>query len=89
MIMGGSDEAKQDHPAQKPVAPVRDPDPQPPAGRASSVYDPFLAQGTAHRRRRDASAGRCYAMEIDPRYVQVAIERWERFTGQTAVRVEP
>jgi len=24
---------------------------------------------------------RCYAMEIDPKYVQVAIERWQAFTG--------
>ena len=29
---------------------------------------------------------RCYAMEIDPKYVQVAIERWQRFTGRTAER---
>jgi DNA modification methylase len=25
-------------------------------------------------------------MEIDPKYCQVAIERWQNFTGQTAVR---
>jgi DNA modification methylase len=31
---------------------------------------------------------RCYAMEIDPKYVQVAIERWQRFTGRTAERVD-
>lgn len=27
----------------------------------------------------------CYAMEIDPRYCDVIIKRWEAFTGQTAV----
>ena len=27
---------------------------------------------------------RCYAMEIAPAYVQVAIERWEKFTGRKA-----
>jgi DNA modification methylase len=26
---------------------------------------------------------RCYAMEIDPKYVQVAIERWRSFSGQS------
>jgi len=29
---------------------------------------------------------RCYAMELDPRYAQVAIERWQAFTGREAVR---
>jgi DNA modification methylase len=31
---------------------------------------------------------RCYALEIDPRYVQVAIERWQPFTGETAVKID-
>ncbi len=31
---------------------------------------------------------RCYAMEIDPKYVQVAIERWQAFTGQKAERID-
>ena len=29
---------------------------------------------------------RCYAMEIEPKYVQVAKERWEAFTGSEATR---
>lgn len=29
----------------------------------------------------------CYMMELDPRYVDVIIERWERFTGQKAVKL--
>lgn len=30
--------------------------------------------------------GRCaYAMELDPRYVDAAIDRWEKFTGEKAV----
>ncbi len=29
----------------------------------------------------------CYMMEIDPRYVDVTIDRWERFTGRKAERV--
>jgi DNA modification methylase len=31
---------------------------------------------------------RARGMEIDPRYVAVAIERWENFTGQKAERVD-
>jgi hypothetical protein len=27
----------------------------------------------------------CFGMEIDPAYVDVAVERWEKFTGKQAV----
>lgn len=30
----------------------------------------------------------CYGMEIDPIYVDVIIKRWEKFTGEKAVRVD-
>jgi DNA modification methylase len=49
------------------------------------VFDPFSGSGTtiiaAERTRR-----RCYAIELEPRYVQVAIERWEAFTGRKATK---
>lgn len=52
----------------------------------ATVLDMFLGSGStliaAERLGR-----RCYGMDIDPRYVQVAIERWEAFTGRTARRV--
>ena len=51
-----------------------------------NVYDPFVGSGTtiiaAERLGR-----RCYAMEIEPRYCDVAIKRWEDYTGQKAVKV--
>jgi DNA modification methylase len=86
MIMGGSDEAKVDHPTQKPVALYEAPIANH-LRRSEAVFDPFLGSGTTlvaaeHLGRR------CYGMEIDPGYVQVAIERWQTFTGQTAVRVD-
>ena len=28
-----------------------------------------------------------YSMELDPKYVDVIIDRWEKFTGQQAVKV--
>lgn len=30
---------------------------------------------------------KCYAMELDPKFVDVAIKRWELFTNQKAVLV--
>src|SRR5690606_7100080 len=31
---------------------------------------------------------RCYMMELDPHYCQVIIDRWEKFTGDKAVKLE-
>jgi DNA modification methylase len=55
--------------------------------RGDIVLDPFLGSGTtllaAER------VGRtCYAIEIDPAYVDVAIRRWQRLTGGHAVRAD-
>ncbi len=86
MIMGGSTEAKQDHPAQKPVllfeTPIRN---HLEAGEA--VYDPFLGSGTCLVAA-ETLGRRCYGMEVDPRYVQLSIERWQGLTGQRAVLVD-
>jgi DNA modification methylase len=46
--------------------------------------DPFLGSGSTLIAAE--SVGRvCRAMEIDPRYVDVAVLRWQRFTGKQAV----
>ena len=51
------------------------------------TYDPFVGSGTsiiaAEQEKR-----RCLAMEIDPVYCDVAIQRWEDFTGKVASKVE-
>jgi DNA modification methylase len=53
------------------------------AGEA--VYDAFAGSGTAIIA--SEKLGRaCYAMEIDPTYVQAAVTRWEAFTGAKAMR---
>jgi DNA modification methylase len=84
--MGGSTEAKLDHPTQKPLllfeTPIRN---HLKAGGA--VYDPFLGSGTALIAA-ERTGARCYALEIDPLYVEVALRRWERFSGQAAVRAD-
>jgi DNA modification methylase len=45
------------------------------------AYDPFIGSGTtiiaAEQMRRT-----CYGIELDPIYVQVALERWQAFTGE-------
>jgi DNA modification methylase len=86
MIMGGSEEEKQDHPAQKPVllyeTPIRNH-----LAPGELVYDPFLGSGTCLVAA-ETLGRRCLAMEIEPRYVQVSIERWQGLTGAQAVRVD-
>ena len=51
--------------------------------RGQVVLDPFVGSGTtiiaAERLGR-----RCYAMEIEPRYCDVVIQRWEDYTGGKA-----
>jgi len=71
------------HPTVKPVALVADAilDCSAPG---EIVMDTFLGSGTtliaAERTRRI-----CYGMELDPRYVDTAIRRWQRLTGGHAV----
>jgi DNA modification methylase len=53
------------------------------SARHDIVLDPFLGSGTsiiaAER------TGRiCYGLELDPRYVDVTIRRWQAYTGDHA-----
>lgn len=51
------------------------------------VYDPFVGSGSTIVAAE--TLGRwCYGLDIDPGYVQVAIERWQNFTGLTAERLD-
>ena len=34
----------------------------------------------------DGATFRCYASEIEPKYVDVAVKRWEQYTGKKAKR---
>lgn len=51
------------------------------------VYEPFSGSGTTLLAC-ERLGRRCCAIELEPKYVQVAIERWEKFTGKKAKRVE-
>lgn len=74
--------ASEQHPTMKPVALVeqmiRNSCPQ-----GGLVYDPFCGSGTTLIAA-ERSGRRCYALEIDPAYVDVIISRWEKLTGQKA-----
>ena len=53
---------------------------------ADLIYDPFVGSGTtliaAERQGRT-----CYAMEIEPRFIDTCIARWEQYTGGVAEQV--
>jgi len=52
---------------------------------SDAVYDPFVGSGSALIA--GEKLGRTvYAMDLDPIYVDVALQRWEAFTGQKAVK---
>ena len=52
-----------------------------------SVYEPFMGSGTTLIAAE--TTGRvCFGVELNPAYVDVAIERWQSFTGEDAVLAE-
>jgi DNA modification methylase len=76
--------ASEEHPTMKPVELVAR------AIRNSSqrgevIVDPFAGSGTTVIAA-EREARRAYVMEIDPRYCDVIVRRWEETTGQKAVR---
>ena len=48
-----------------------------------AVYDPFLGSGTMLIAA-ETSGRVCLGMELEPRYVDVAVRRWQAFTGLAA-----
>lgn len=82
---GGNETAKEDvgHPTQKPVA-VPERAISNSSIRGEIVYDGFSGSGStliaAHK------TGRiCYGMELDPKYVDVIVQRYVDYTGNTKV----
>lgn len=78
--------AGNEHPTQKPVElfaiPIRK------HTRAGQIiYEPFSGSGS--QLIAAEQLGRtCYALELQPQFVDVAVKRWEQFTGRTARRVK-
>src|SRR6266403_3576113 len=82
-IMGGSDEAKFDHPTQKPLELMRRPILNH-IKRCDIVYDPFLGSGTTLMAA-ELTERVCYGIELDPKYCDVIVQRWQQFTGKEAI----
>jgi DNA modification methylase len=80
------DTTRAEHPTQKPVEL---------AARALAnsslpgqvVLDPFLGSGTTLIAA-ERTGRRCHALELEPRYVDVTVKRWEQLTGKHARKIE-
>jgi DNA modification methylase len=81
-IMGGSDEEKFDHPTQKPVELMRRPILNH-LRRGELVYDAFLGSGTTLSAA-ELTERVCCGLEIDPKYADVVVERWQELSGSKA-----
>lgn len=70
------------HGTQKPVEcmerPIRNN-----SNYGDSVYEPFSGSGTTIIAA-EQTGRRCYAMELSPNYVDVAVKRWQTATGKVA-----
>ncbi len=81
-IPTGGQDAETKHATQKPVDCMRRPmlnnsDP------GQAVYEPFLGSGTTLIAA-ETTDRVCLGLELDPLYVDVAIRRWQAFTGKRA-----
>jgi DNA modification methylase len=71
------------HGTQKPVECMR----RPMLNNSSpgqAVYEPFSGSGTSIIAA-ETCGRHCYAVELDPPYVDVAVLRWQAFAGREAV----
>src|SRR5262249_20714562 len=82
-IFSGSKEEKFDHPTQKPIELMRRPILNH-TKRGAVVYDPFFGSDTTLIAA-ELTGRTCYGMELDPKYVDVIIQRWQNFAGGEAI----
>ena len=82
-IANRDQDAETVHGTQKPVECMR----RPIVNNSSpgqAIYDPFMGSGTTLIAAE--TTGRvCHGIELNPAYVDVAVERWQKFTGEVAV----
>ena len=81
-IMGGSGEEKYDHPTQKPVELMRRPILNH-LKRGELVFEPFLGSGTTLAAA-ELTDRVCCGMELDSKYVDVIVQRWQTLSGNKA-----
>jgi DNA modification methylase len=81
-IPSGGQDIETSHSTQKPVECMR----RPMLNNSSpgqAVYEPFLGSGTTLIAAQTVGRS-CFAIELDPLYVDVAVRRWQAFTGEQA-----
>ena len=75
--------ANEDHPTMKPLE-LLESAIDPATKEGALAFDPFLGSGStliaAEKQKR-----RCFGLEIEPKYVDVIVKRWEDYTGKAAV----
>lgn len=82
-IASTGQDAETVHGTQKPVECMRRPI-ENNSSPGQAVYEPFSGSGTTLIAA-EMTGRACYAMELSPAYVDVAVLRWEAFTGQEAL----
>lgn len=83
-IGSGGQDAETKHATQKPVECMRKPMLNN-SNPGQAIYEPFLGSGTTLIAAQ--SCGRvCLGIEIDPLFVDLAVRRWQAFTGEMAAR---
>jgi DNA modification methylase len=82
-IPSNKQDAETRHGTQKPVECMKRPIENNSSPR-QAVYDPFCGSGTSIIAA-ELTGRACHAIELDPAYVDVAVLRWQAFTGASAV----
>jgi DNA modification methylase len=52
--------------------------------RGELVYEPFLGSGTTLAAA-EMTDRVCYGLELDPKYVDVVVQRWQTLSGKQAI----
>jgi DNA modification methylase len=81
-IPSGNQDVQTVHATQKPVECMRRPMLNN-SNAGQAIYDPFLGSGTTLIAA-ETSGRVCLGMDLEPRYVDVAVRRWQAFTGKVA-----
>ena len=71
-----------EHGTQKPVECMKRPI-ENNSSPGQAIYEPFSGSGTTIIAA-EITGRACHAIELMPQYVDVAVERWQAFTGETA-----
>lgn len=80
---GTKDDSSTNHSTQKPIECMRRPI-ENNSNPGESVYDPFVGSGTTIIAA-EMTGRRCFAIDIEPTYVDVSVIRWQQFSNKEAI----